>query len=124
MSEYMSPKAEDGSGFLIETPDPKPATVRYFWMISADFIKKLDEPVREYFADGYQIKNVETGQGFMADTIEFPADETVTRMGLLNYAIRRLVESQNDRRAQAGMRIMYDESNVILRAFECGRNEL
>jgi hypothetical protein len=124
MSEYMSPKQEDGSGFLIEAPDPKPATVTYFWMISADFIKKLDEPVREYFEDGYQIKNAETGQGFMADTIEFPADETLTRMGLLNYAISRLVESQNDRRAQAGMRIMYDESNVILRAFECGRNEL
>jgi hypothetical protein len=124
MSEYMKPRHEDGTGFLIETPDPKPATVRYFWMLSADFVKPLDEPVREYSEHGYTIKNVESGQGFMADTIEMPADASVTRMGLLVHAMKELLDAQNEGRRAQGKRIMFDESHIIAKSFDCGRNEL
>lgn len=140
MSEYMKAKTEDGTGFLIETVDVEkneytpfqheapatiePARVKYFWMLSADFLKALDEPIREYHDNGYTLKYTESGQGFMADTIEVSAETTVTRMGLLVVAIETVLKAQNERRRAAGKRLMFDESNVIVKSFDCGRNEL
>lgn len=128
MSNYMQAQHEDGSGFLIETPDEtpetKPATVRYFWMMSADFVKPLDEPIVEYHEYGTSIKTTISSQGFMADTIEMSADAKVTRMGLLVHAMGELLKSQNEGRRARGERIMFDESNIIAKSFDCGRNEL
>lgn len=135
MSEYMKARDEDGSGFLIETDDgtdfrietvesPKPEAVKYFWMISADFSRELPHPVREYHEHGYTIKTHDTGMGFRGDVYTAKPGETVTRMGLLCLAIRELVASQNKSREASGKSGVFTDSNVIVKAFDCGRNEL
>lgn len=99
-------------------------TVRYFYWISGDFSRKLAEPKREYFDGGYRIDEYETGTGFLGETVELSANEVVTRIGLMNYAMARLINSQNEGRAQRGCSIMFDKSDLHVKAFDCGRNEL
>lgn len=99
-------------------------TTKYFWVISAEFVKNLDEPVREYHEHSYTIRTQETGNGFMGDVYEASEGERVTRIGLLNYAIGELLKSQNKARRAAGKAVMFDTSNVLVRFFDCGNNEL
>lgn len=104
-----------------ETPENK---IQWFYWISADFTQKRDQPKREYFENGYREITHETGVGFMGRTIELPADESVTRIGFLNYAIDQILETQNESRRARGETIMFDRSSVMVKAFDCGRNEL
>lgn len=99
--------------------------VRYFFAISVEFTKTLDEPKKTYFDGGYRIQDTETGQGFLAETVELPADDkSATRIGFLNYAIERALNAQNKMRTQQGCTVMFDHSNVIVKWFDCGRNEI
>lgn len=98
--------------------------ISYFWWISGDFSRKLDEPKREYFDGGYRIKEYETGTGFMGATIELPADQEVTRIGMLNYAMDQLFESQNKARRQRGCTVMFQSGDLQVKGFDCGRNVL
>jgi hypothetical protein len=99
-------------------------TTTYYFIISADFSRKLDEPTTEYVPGGYTIKEFETGTGFISDTIKLPADQEITKLGLLNYAIEQLVERQNRNRAAQGRTIMFDRTHVFVKFFDAGRNEL
>lgn len=125
MGEYLNTDGEIVTvGIESVKPEPVENKVRYFYAISAEFVRKLDEPKREYFDGGYSVRQNESGQGFMADTIELDADAEVTRMGLLNYAIQELVERQNKMRTQQGYTIMFEAKDTIVKWFDCNRNAL
>lgn len=99
-------------------------TTEWFFWISADFTKKRDQPKREYFENGYREITHETGTGFIGRTLELAADDVPTRMGFLNYAIDQILEAQNEGRRARGETIMFDRADVMVKAFECGRNKL
>jgi len=124
MSEYLNMETENGETVTVAIDPPKSEPVKYFWMISADFIRTLPEPEYEYHSNGYTMKTQETGLGFMADTYTAQPGETVTRLSLLVFAIRELLKSQNEGRQAAGKTVMFDASHVIVKAFDCGRNVL
>lgn len=98
-------------------------TTTYFYHIAVSFQRAYPEPIKEYTEFGVAIRTHATSDTYRAETIDFPAGQTVTRFELLLKASARVLDMTNTSRRRDGL-MEFRPEDVRVTSFSCGRNEL
>lgn len=117
-----------------DTTVPAPATVaavetvRYFYFITTRFSRKLPSPIEtiKHFDGGFSRQVIEfaTNESFNAGTFDLPASEKVTKFGLLTKAMEVALDNANKDRRANDETLLFRSQDMLVTAFDAGRDAL
>lgn len=117
-----------------ETTETAPAevaaveTVLYFYFIAARFSRKLPSPIEtiKHFDGGFSRQVIEfaTNENFNAGTFALPATEIVGKFDLLTKAMEIALDNANRDRRDSGETFLFRAQDMLVTAFDAGKNAL